>query len=129
MSNVRAELKYTKKHEWVNVDGDRAYIGITDFAQEELGEIVYVELPEIGETFKFDDEIASLESVKAAAAMYNPLSGKVVEVNELLEDTPESVNEDPYKNYIYVIEFSNSAELDKLLDAVAYTAYIESLEE
>lgn len=129
MSNVIAELKYTKKHEWVNIDGDKAYVGITDFAQEELGEIVYVELPEIGETFEAEDEIASLESVKAAAAMYNPLSGKVVAVNESLEDAPESVNEDPYKNYIFAIEFSNPAELDKLLDAAAYTAFIESLEE
>jgi len=129
MSNVIAELKYTKKHEWIKIDGDKAYIGITDFAQDELGEIVYVELPEVGDTFEADDEIASLESVKAAAAMYNPLSGKVVEVNELLEDSPESVNEDSYKNYIYAIEFSNSVELDELLDAAAYTAFIESLEE
>jgi len=129
MSNVIAELKYTKKHEWIKIDGDKAYNGITDFAQDELGEIVYVELPEVGDTFEADDEIASLESVKAAAAMYNPLSGKVVEVNELLEDSPESVNEDSYKNYIYAIEFSNSVELDELLDAAAYTAFIESLEE
>jgi glycine cleavage system H protein len=129
MSNVIAELKYTKKHEWVKIDGEKAYIGITDFAQEELGEIVYVELPEVGEVFESDDEIASLESVKAAAAMYNPLSGKVVEINESLEDSPESVNEDPYKNFIYAIEFSDSAELGELLDAAEYTAFIESLEE
>ena len=129
MSSVVEGLKYTKKHEWVSLDGDKAHVGITDFAQEELGEIVYIELPEVGETFEADDEIASLESVKAAAAMYNPLSGKVVEVNELLEASPESVNEDSYKNFIYVIEFSNSAELDELLNAKEYTAYIESLEE
>ncbi len=129
MSNVIAGLKYTKKHEWVNIDGVKAYVGITDFAQDELGEIVYIELPEVGDTFEADDEIASLESVKAAAAMYNPLSGKVVEINESLEDSPESVNEDPYKNFIYAIEFSASAELDELIDAAEYTAFIGSLEE
>ncbi len=129
MSNVIAELKYTNKHEWIKIEGGKAYIGITDFAQEELGEIVYVELPEIGETFEADDEIASLESVKAAAAMYNPLSGKVIEVNESLEDAPELVNDDPYKNFIYVLEYSNPSELDELINADAYTAFIESLEE
>ena len=129
MSNVIAGLKYTKKHEWVKIEGALAYVGITDFAQEELGEIVYIELPEVGETFEADDEIASLESVKAAAAMYNPLSGKVVEINESREESPESVNEDPYKNFIYAIEFSNSAEVDELLNAEEYTAFIESLEE
>ncbi|MCK5155794.1 MAG: glycine cleavage system protein GcvH [Spirochaetales bacterium] len=129
MSNVIAELKYTNKHEWIKIEGGKAYIGITDFAQEELGEIVYVELPEIGEIFEADDEIASLESVKAAAAMYNPLSGKVIEVNESLEDAPELVNDDPYKNFIYVLEYSNPSELDELINADAYTAFIESLEE
>lgn len=129
MSNVLAGLKYTKKHEWVKVDGSKAYVGITDFAQEELGEIVYIELPEVGEKFEADDEIASLESVKAAAAMYNPLAGKVVEVNELLENSPESVNTDPYKTFIYGIELSDSTEIDALLNAEEYTAFIESLEE
>ena len=129
MSNVLAGLKYTKKHEWVKIDGIKAYVGITDFAQEELGEIVYIELPEVGEKFEADDEIASLESVKAAAAMYNPLAGKVVEVNELLENSPESVNTDPYKTFIYGIELSDSTEIDALLNAEEYTAFIESLEE
>ena len=129
MSNVLAGLKYTKKHEWVKVDGSKAYVGITDFAQEELGEIVYIELPEVGEKFEADDEIASLESVKAAAAMYNPLAGKVVEINESLENSPESVNTDPYKTFIYGIEFSDLTEIDALLNAEEYTAFIESLEE
>ncbi len=129
MSNVITGLKYTKKHEWVKFDGNKAYVGITDFAQEELGEIVYIELPEVGENFKADDEIASLESVKAAAAMYNPITGKVVEINESLENSPESVNTDPYKNFIYGIEFSDSTEIDTLLNADEYTAYIETLEE
>ena len=129
MSNVLAGLKYTKKHEWVKIDGIKAYVGITDFAQEELGEIVYIELPEVGEKFEADDEIASLESVKAAAAMYNPLAGKVVEINESLENSPESVNTDPYKTFIYGIEFSDLTEIDALLNAEEYTAFIESLEE
>jgi len=129
MSKVVEGLKYTEKHEWVRVEGDKAYIGITDFAQEELGEIVFIELPEVGDTFAADEEIASLESVKAAAAMYNPLSGEVVAVNDELEESPEMVNEDPYTHFIYALEYSDAAELESLLDAEAYSAFIDSLEE
>lgn len=128
MSKVVDELKYTEKHEWVRLLGDKAQVGITDFAQDELGEIVFVELPEVGDSFAADDEIGSLESVKAAAALYTPLSGEVVEVNEELEDSPELINEDPYKNHIYVITVSDSSEIDNLLDAEGYSVYLETLD-
>lgn len=129
MSKVIDGLKYSEKHEWVKIDGDKAYIGITDFAQDELGEIVYVELPEVGDTFAVDDEIASLESVKAAAAMYNPISGEVIEINESLDDSPEMVNEAPYDQFICVLEYSDVSELDKLMDADGYREFLNTLEE
>ncbi|MCF7942903.1 MAG: glycine cleavage system protein GcvH [Spirochaetia bacterium] len=129
MSNVVKGLMYTKKHEWVKIEDSKARIGITDFAQEELGEIVFVELPEVGGTYAADDEIASLESVKAAAAMYNPLSGEVAEVNEELEDSPELINDDPYENYIYVLTFSDPAEIEDLLDSDGYSAFLDTLED
>lgn len=129
MSTVAKDLLYTKKHEWVRLEGSKAYIGITDYAQEELGEIVFIELPELDETYAADDEIASLESVKAAAAMYNPLSGTVCEVNEALEDSPEMVNEDPYGTFIYQIEYSDKDELEELLQPSEYASFIDTLEE
>jgi glycine cleavage system H protein len=129
MSNVVEGLLYSKKHEWVKVEGDKAWVGITDFAQEELGEIVFVELPEVGDTYAVDDEIASIESVKAAAAMYNPLSGEVLEVNEALEDSPELINDNPYDNYIYILSISDSDEMEDLLDSDGYSAFLETLEE
>lgn len=129
MSTVAKDLLYTKKHEWVRLEGDRALVGITDYAQEELGEIVFIELPELDETYAADDEIASLESVKAAAAMYNPLSGTVVEVNEALEDSPEMVNEDPYGTFIYQIEYSDKDELEELLQPSEYASFIDTLDE
>ncbi len=119
--NLPEELKYSKEHEWVRVEGNRAYIGITDFAQSELGDIVFVELPEEGDEVSQDDTFGSVESVKTVSELYSPVSGKVVEVNRELEDAPELVNESPYeKGWMIVVEMSDSSELEKLLNADAY---------
>jgi glycine cleavage system H protein len=122
---VPSELKYSKEHEWVKVDGDIVTIGITDFAQSELGDIVFVELPEEGDELTSGDSFGSVESVKTVSELYAPLSGKVVEVNEELEDSPESVNESSYdKAWMVKVELSDKAQLDELLDADAYSEMI-----
>jgi glycine cleavage system H protein len=127
MSETKNDLLYSKDHEWVRIEGSTAYIGITDYAQEELGEVVFVELPEVDGTFEKGDEIASIESVKAASPIINPLTGTVVRVNEALEDEPEAVNSDPYGSWLYVLEIADSDETDELLDEKAYNEYTESL--
>ena len=104
-------LKYAKGHEWVRMEGNRAYIGITDFAQDELGDIVFIELPEVGTDVEVDDILGSIESVKAASDIYAPVSGTVVEVNEELEGSPELVNEEPYESWIAIIEVNDTGEL------------------
>ncbi len=120
-----SELKYSKEHEWVKVDGDIVTIGITDFAQSELGDIVFVELPEEGDELTSGDSFGSVESVKTVSELYAPLSGKVVEVNEELEDSPEFVNESSYdKAWMVKVELSDKAQLDELLDADAYSEMI-----
>lgn len=122
---VPSELKYSKEHEWVKVDGDIVTIGITDFAQSELGDIVFVELPEEGDELTSGDSFGSVESVKTVSELYAPLSGKVVEVNEELEDSPEFVNESSYdKAWMVKVELSDKAQLDGLLDADAYSEMI-----
>lgn len=122
---VPSELKYSKEHEWVKVDGDIVTIGITDFAQSELGDIVFVELPEEGDELTNGDSFGSVESVKTVSELYAPLSGKVVEVNEELEDSPEFVNESSYdKAWMVKVELSDKAQLDELLDADAYSEMI-----
>lgn len=122
---VPSELKYSKEHEWVKVDGDILTIGITDFAQSELGDIVFVELPEEGDELTSGDSFGSVESVKTVSELYAPLSGKVVEVNEELEDSPEFVNESSYdKAWMVKVELSDKAQLDELLDADAYSEMI-----
>ncbi|WP_206165047.1 glycine cleavage system protein GcvH [Mammaliicoccus sciuri] len=122
---VPSELKYSKEHEWVKVDGDIVTIGITDFAQSELGDIVFVELPEEGDELISGDSFGSVESVKTVSELYAPLSGKVVEVNEELEDSPEFVNESSYdKAWMVKVELSDKAQLDELLDADAYSEMI-----
>ena len=118
-------LKYAKGHEWVRMEGNRAYIGITDFAQDELGDIVFIELPEVGTDVEVDDILGSIESVKAASDIYAPVSGTVVEVNEELEGSPELVNEEPYESWIAVIEVNDTGELDDLMDADAYEKFCE----
>jgi len=117
------DLKYSKEHEWVKVDGNKAYIGITDHAQNSLGEIVFVELPETGTELSAGDVLGVVESVKAASDVYTPVSGVVTEVNEELEDSPEKINEEPYENWIAVVELSDMSELDMLLDADEYEEY------
>lgn len=122
---VPSELKYSKEHEWVKIDGDVVTIGITDFAQSELGDIVFVELPEEGDELTSGDSFGSVESVKTVSELYAPLSGKVVEVNEELEDNPEFVNESSYdKAWMVKVELSDKAQLDRLLDADAYSEMI-----
>jgi len=121
MSNVPAELKYTKSHEWVSVDGDVATVGITDHAQDLLGDMVFIELPDIGTSFSKGDDCAVVESVKAASDVYSPLSGEVVEVNEDLADSPESVNSDSYAAWLFKIKLSDVSELDEMMDAANYS--------
>lgn len=123
--NIPNDLKYSKEHEWVRVKGNRATVGITDFAQSELGDIVFVELPEVGDEVQANEPFGSVESVKTVSELYAPVSGKVVEINEELADAPELVNEDPYgKAWMIVIEMSNPEELDELLDAKQYEEMI-----
>jgi len=119
------ELRYSEEHEWVKVEGGNARIGITHFAQSELGDIVFVELPEVGTELKADEPFGSVESVKTVSELYAPVSGKVVEVNEELSDSPEYVNESPYeKAWMIVIEPSDSSEIEKLMTAEQYEEMI-----
>lgn len=120
---VRNDLLYTSEHEWVRVEGNRAYVGITDYAQHSLGEIVYVELPEVGDELNAGDVFSVIESVKAASDSYLPVSGKIVEVNEELSDSPQLINEDPYGSWIVVVEMANKSELDKLMTAEEYEEF------
>ncbi|WP_067727211.1 glycine cleavage system protein GcvH [Oceanobacillus damuensis] len=120
------DLVYSKEHEWVKKEDGKVRIGITDFAQDELGDIVFVELPEVGEEMTADEPFGSVESVKTVSELYAPISGKVVEVNEELEDNPEFVNESPYeKAWMVVIEPSNESEFDELLSPEAYKELTE----
>ncbi|RKY21427.1 MAG: glycine cleavage system protein GcvH [Planctomycetota bacterium] len=122
---IPKELKYTESHEWVRVEDGIAVVGITDHAQHELGDIVFVELPETDAEYGAGEAAATVESVKAASDIYSPLSGRVVEVNEALEDSPELVNKSPYGDgWIFKIEISDPSELDALLDADAYAKHI-----
>ena len=116
-------LLYSKDHEWVKVDGDKAYIGITDFAQHALGSIVYVELPELDTELSANDTFGAVESVKAASDLFIPIDGVVVEINEALEDNPELVNEDAFKNWMIVVEISDKSQLEDLLSANDYEEF------
>lgn len=122
MAKVIEGLKYSESHEWVRVEGDIAVIGVTDFAQAEMGDITYVDLPAVDDEFQAEEEFGALESVKASSDLFTPVSGVVVEVNEALEDAPELVNQDAFENWIIKIRMSNPAELDALMDAAAYEA-------
>jgi len=124
--NLPKDLLYSEEHEWVKKEDDKVRIGITDFAQDELGDIVFVELPEVGDDLEADEPFGSVESVKTVSELYAPLSGKVVEVNEELEDSPEFVNESPYeKAWMVVIEPSDDSEYDDLLSAEGYQEFVE----
>ncbi len=121
MSKIPAELKYTKEHEWVKIDGDEATIGITDHAQSELGDVVFVEMPELGREISQMEEFGVVESVKTVSNLYSPLSGKVIAVNEDLDNNAELINKDPYsKGWIIKIEVSDLTETKKLLSAADY---------
>ena len=124
--NIPKELKYTENHEWVKVEGDKAIIGITDFAQGELGDVVYVEVETEDETLDKEEVFGTVEAVKTVSDLHMPISGTVVEFNEDLEDEPESVNEDPYgEGWMIKVEFSNPEELDDLMSAEEYEAHIK----
>jgi glycine cleavage system H protein len=119
-------FRYSKDHEWVKVEGDIAVIGITDHAQKQLGDIVFVEVPEIDDEFEKGDEVGSIESVKAVAEMFLPVSGTVVEVNEALEDAPETLNKDPHgEGWILKVKLSDTSEIDELMDVAAYQNYLK----
>jgi glycine cleavage system H protein len=115
-------LKYTKDHEWIELSGDRGKVGITDYAQKQLGDVVYVELPEVGTTLKQGESFGTIESVKAVSELYSPVSGEVLEVNAALKDKPEALNSDPHGTWMIVVKLSNAAETAGLLDASQYAA-------
>lgn len=119
--NIPSELKYTKDHEWVRIEGDTATVGITDFAQGELGDIVYVEVETLGETLEKEEVFGTVEAVKTVSDLFLPLSGEIIAFNESLEDEPEKVNSDPYgEGWMIKIKFSNEAELEELMSDTAY---------
>lgn len=123
-----ATISYTKEHEWISVDGDVATVGISDHAQEQLGEIVFVDLPEIGKTLSKNDDMAVVESVKAASDVYAPVSGEVVEINDTLADEPAQVNDSPEdKGWFCKLRISDTNELRDLMDADAYQSYLETI--
>ena len=122
--SVPADLQYVKSHEWLRVEGDTVVLGITDYAQDQLGEVVYVELPDVGADFDSEDELGTLESVKAVSEYLAPLSGEVVEVNESLEDAPNLVNQDPYGKG-WLVKIRGSVDSANALDAAGYEAFLE----
>jgi glycine cleavage system H protein len=123
---IPAGLKYTKEHEWIKVEGNVGIVGITDFAQDSLGDVVFVEVPAVGRVLKAAEQFGVVESVKTVSDLYSPVAGKVTEVNGALEAAPETVNSDPYgEGWMIKIELANSADLDGLLDAAAYEAYVK----
>lgn len=122
-------IKFSQDHEWINIEGDVGTVGITDYAQKALGDVVFVELPTVGDSFTKGDEIAVVESVKAASELYSPVGGEVVEVNSSLEDSPESVNSSPMDDaWFFKIKISDAAEADELMDEDSYSEFVEGLE-
>ncbi|HLU11243.1 MAG TPA: glycine cleavage system protein GcvH [Oceanobacillus sp.] len=127
MSNVPADLKYARSDEWLRLEGDTATIGISDYAQDQLNDIVFVELPEVGKTVAKGESFGVVESVKAASDLYSPISGTVTEVNTALQDQPELINSDPYgRGWIVKLKVTDASGADDLMDAEAYKAYIET---
>jgi glycine cleavage system H protein len=120
-----AGFKYTKDHEWIEIAGDRGRVGITDYAQQQLGDVVYVELPEVGARLKQGQSFGTIESVKAVSELYSPVSGEVAEVNTTLKDKPETVNSDPHGNWMIVLKLTNPGEAGTLLDAAQYQDLIK----
>ena len=124
MSTILEGLFYAESHEYVKVEGEYGYIGITDYAQHELGNVVYVDMPEEGDEVTAGEDFGAVESVKAASDLISPVSGEVIEVNEALADSPELVNSDPYANWIIKVKLSDPAEVENLMDAAAYKSHI-----
>lgn len=122
---IPEDLLYAKSHEWAMIEGDVATVGITQFAQEQLGDLTFVEMPEVGDTFEAGAEMGSVESVKAASEIYAPVSGEIIEINEELEDAPEKVNEEPY-GAGWIVKFRIKGDPEGLLDAAAYAAAVEA---
>ena len=127
MAKVIEGLFYSESHEYVKVEGDFAYVGITDYAQHALGNVVYVDMPEVDDEVEADEDFGAVESVKAASDLISPVSGTVVEVNEALEDKPELLNEDAFENWIMKVQMSDKSELDALMDAAAYEELLKHI--
>ena len=126
MSTYPSDYLYTEEHEWVRVEDDLCTLGITQYAQKELGEVVFVELPEVGQVFDAQDEIGTIESVKAVAEVYTPVAGEVVEINDTVVDSPEMINDDPHGDgWLVKIRFSSSADLESLMNGESYEKYLE----
>ena len=122
-----SDFLYSREHEWIRVDGDQCVLGITEFAQQELGEVVFVELPEVGQVVNASDEIGTIESVKAVAEVFSPVAGEVVEVNEAVVDDPELLNDDPHgEGWLVKLRFSSADDLKSLMNAEAYEEYVKS---
>ena len=119
-----ANLRYTREHEWISVDGNIGTVGITDYAQNSLGDIVYVDMPKVGDTIGANATFGSVESVKAVSDLYSPVSGTVTEANEVLKTEPDKINSAPHETWIIKLQLSNPGEIDSLLDAAAYEAFI-----
>ena len=129
MTDVPTHLKFTREHEWLELDGDCATVGITDYAQQALGDLVFVELPEVGAALQAGDSVAVVESVKAASEVYSPLSGTIVEVNEALADSPEAINDVPYGDgWIFKIKLGDTQEREDCMTAADYENYVAGLE-
>ena len=124
MSKILEGLKYSESHEWVKAEGNIALVGVSDYAQKEMGDITYVDMPDVDDEVTAGEEFGALESVKASSDLISPVSGVVVEVNSELEDAPEKVNEDAFANWIIKVEMSDASELDNLMDAAAYKDFI-----
>lgn len=127
MANIPENLRYTKDHEWVAVNGNEATVGITHYAQNALGDVVYIELPNVGESLDAHDVLGSVESVKAVSEIFIPISGEILEINETLNDTPEVVNDDPYGDaWLIKVKMDDTGQIDELLSAVEYGDFLES---
>jgi glycine cleavage system H protein len=130
MANIPDDLHYSKDHEWVRVDGNVAIVGITDYAQDSLGDVVYVELPKVGDDFAANESFGSVESVKAVSEVFSPVSGEIVGTNEALADTPEKVNQDPYGDgWMIRVKMSNPGEVDSMLTAAEYEDFTKAEKE
>jgi glycine cleavage system H protein len=128
MSNIPEHLRYSKDHEWVSVDGDVATIGITDYAQHSLGDVVYIDMPRVGDKLNSHESFGSVESVKAVSEIFTPVAGEIVEVNEGLNDTPEAVNNDPYSaGWMIKVKMDNPGEADAMLTAEEYEEYLSTI--